>query len=127
VSEARAKLQRAEKFVEVAELIIDEREPDPDLLSAAAALTVLAGIAASDAACCQALGMRSRGADHHDAEELLKRITPGGNDGANALRRLINLKDEAHYGFYNLAKKDVQTTLRQAKKLIVLARDMLAG
>ena len=34
MSEARAKLQRAEKFVEVAELIIDEREPDPDFLSA---------------------------------------------------------------------------------------------
>jgi len=70
--EAQAKLRRAEQFMEVATLIKDE--PDPDWASAAAALAVLAGIAASDAACCMALGRRSRGQDHHDAEALLELI-----------------------------------------------------
>lgn len=67
-ADARAKLQRAEKFMEVSDLITDEASPDPDFTSAAAALAVLAGIAASDAACCKALGVRSRrslaGTDH---------------------------------------------------------------
>jgi hypothetical protein len=69
--EAEAKLRRAEQFMEVATLTLDE--PDPEWASAAAALAVLAGIAASDAACCKALGLRSRGQDHHDAEALLDR------------------------------------------------------
>ena len=46
--------------MEVATLIMDEAEPDPDWANAAAALAVLAGISASDAACCKALGRRSR-------------------------------------------------------------------
>jgi hypothetical protein len=74
--EAQAKFRRAERFMEVATLIKDE--PDPDWTSAAAAVAVLAGIAASDAACCKALGRRSRGQDHHDAEALLEQIEPGG-------------------------------------------------
>ncbi len=52
-TEARAKLRRAEQFMEVAKMIMDEAEPDPDWASAAAALAVLAGISASDAACCK--------------------------------------------------------------------------
>lgn len=51
--EAQAKLRRAEQFMEVATLIKDE--PDPDWASEAAALAVLAGISASDAACCKVL------------------------------------------------------------------------
>ncbi len=37
VHEARAKLQRAEKFLEAARFITDEPEPDADFVSAAAA------------------------------------------------------------------------------------------
>lgn len=122
--EAQAKLRRAEQFMEVATLIKDE--PDPDWASAAAALAVLAGIAASDAACCKALGRRSRGQDHHDAERLLEQIEPGGKNAANAMRRLINLKDEAHYGFYNVAAQDLKSAFTQAERLIRFARAVLA-
>jgi hypothetical protein len=94
--------------MEVAALIRDE--PDPDWASAAAALAVLAGISASDAACCKALGQRSRGQDHHHAEALLELIEPGGRNAANAMRRLINLKDEAHYGFYHVTGQVVADT-----------------
>lgn len=122
--EAQAKLRRAEQFMEVARLIKDE--PDPDWASAAAALAVLAGISASDAACCKALGQRSRGQDHHDAEALLELIEPGGKSAANAMRRLINLKDEAHYGFYNVAAQDLRSAITQAQRLIRFAREVLA-
>lgn len=124
IREAQAKLRRAEQFVEVAKLI--RGEPDPDWASAAAALLVLAGISASDAACCKALGRRSRGEDHHDAEALLKLIDPGGKDAANAMRRLINLKDEAHYGFYNVSATDLTSAFTQAGKLVRFARGVLA-
>ena len=63
-TEARSRLRQARRFIEVAELAGDESAPDPDFTSAAAALTVLAGIAAADAACCKALGMRSRSDNH---------------------------------------------------------------
>lgn len=122
--EAQAKLRRAEQFMEVAALIRDE--PDPDWASAAAALAVLAGISASDAACCKALGERSRGQDHHDAEALLELIEPGGKNAANAIRRLINLKDEAHYGFYHVSAQDLRSAITQAQRLIRFAREVLA-
>jgi hypothetical protein len=122
--EAQAKLRRAEQFMEVATLVKDE--PDPDWASAAAALAVLAGISASDAACCKALGRRSRGEDHHDAEALLEQIEPGGKNAANAMRRLINFKDEAHYGFYNVATQDLKSAFTQADRLIRFAQGVLA-
>lgn len=121
--EARAKLARAEKFMETAELL--EGDADPDFTSVRAALAVLAGIAASDAACCKALGRRSRSDNHHDAEKLLETIEPGGREAANALRRLINEKDEAHYGFYNVSANDLKTAVRQANALITFADDVL--
>jgi hypothetical protein len=122
--EAEAKLRRAEQFMAVATLILDE--PDPDWASAAAALAVLAGIAASDAACCKALGLRSRGQDHHDAEALLEQIEPGGKNAGKAMRRLINVKDEAHYGFYNVAPQDLKSAVTQANRLIRFARSIHA-
>lgn len=122
--EAGRRLARAERFLETARLIQDE--PDPDFMSVAAALAVLAGIAASDAACCKALGRRSRSDDHHDAERLLETITPGGLDAANALRRLINVKDEAHYGFYSVGRQELSRSIGQADKLLRFARAVLA-
>jgi hypothetical protein len=43
---------------------------------------VLAGIAASDAACCARLGVRARGQAHAEAVELLGTVEPGGTDMA---------------------------------------------
>jgi hypothetical protein len=61
---------QAESFVETAQMIADETtdEFNPGV---SASLAVLAGIAASDAACCARLGVRSRGEAHSDAVALL--------------------------------------------------------
>jgi len=117
-------LEHARKFLDVATLIA---EPGQDLeySSAAAALAVLAGIAASDAACCQVLGRRSRGQDHRQAVDLVGQIEPGGADAARALGRLLNLKDQAHYGLFDIAGKDLQAALRQAEALVTFAGDVL--
>ncbi len=50
--QATTRLAHARKFLEAAELIATGIEDDEAKVSVAASLAVLAGIAASDAACC---------------------------------------------------------------------------
>jgi hypothetical protein len=123
--DARTRLRNARKFLEVAALVAGEGD-DIEYSSQAAALAVLAGIAASDAACCKALGRRSRGQDHREAATLVEQITPGGKTAANSLRRLLNLKDEAHYGLFDVSGQDLKTALRQAENMVKFADKILA-
>jgi len=118
--QARTRLEHARKFLDVAELAAGEAA-DVEYASASAALAVLAGIAASDSSCCAALGRRSRGQDHRQAVSLIEQVEPGGAQAANALRRLLNLKDEAHYGLFDVGGQDLQAALRQAKSLLEFA------
>ena len=120
---ARTRSRSAAKFVEVARLVEDE--DDAVTRSVAASLAVLAGIAASDAACCSALGVRSRGEDHHDAEALLATVRPGGGEAAKALRRLIDLKDKAQYGIIHVSRADLKVAMKQAEKLVAFADTIL--
>jgi hypothetical protein len=123
-SQAQTRLGHAEKFLDVADLVAAEGA-DTEYASAAAALAVLAGIAAADAACCAALGRRSRGQDHRQAVELVEQIAPGGGDAGNALRRVLSLKDEAHYGLFDVGGADLRAALRQARELVKFATEVL--
>lgn len=120
IAQAGTRLKHARKFLEVAELVAGEAG-DVEYASAAAALAVLAGIAASDAACCAALGRRARGQDHLQAVDLVEQVAPGGAQAAKALRRLLSLKDEAQYGLFDVGGQDLQAALRQAKTLVDFA------
>jgi hypothetical protein len=122
--DAKTRLAHARKFLEVAELVAGEGD-ELEYSSAAAALSVLAGIAASDAACCKALGRRSRGQDHRAAIGLVEQVEPGGKDAGNALRRLLGLKDEAHYGLFDVGGTDLRAALRQAKALVDFASHVM--
>jgi hypothetical protein len=86
---------------------------------------VLAGIAAADAACCKALGERSRSQDHRDAIKLIRQISPGGSDAANDLQRLLAIKDEAQYGFRGVTATQFDRTFRRAKALVDFAGEVL--
>ncbi len=123
-TDAAARLRHASKFLEVAELVAGEGE-DIEYSSPAAALAVLAGIAASDAACCKALGRRSRGQEHRAAVALLEKVQPGGKGAANSLNRLLNLKDEAHYGLFDVGGRNLKTAMRQASELVRFAERVL--
>lgn len=123
-SQARTRLGHAQKFLEVAEMTADEGA-DTEYASAAAALAVLGGIAAADAACCAALGRRSRGQDHRQAVELVEQIAPGGGDAGKSLRRVLSLKDEAHYGLFDVGGGDLRAALRQAKALVKFAGEVI--
>jgi hypothetical protein len=122
--DATTRLRHARKFIDVAELVAGESD-DVEYSSQAAALAVLAGIAASDAACCKVLGRRSRGQDHRAALALVEDVKPGGHQAAKALNRLLSLKDEAHYGLFDVGGQDLKSALRQANDLVEFAEHIL--
>lgn len=120
-------MSRAREFLEVAELVVDEKDEDASIVyaSSAASLAVLAGVAASDAACCKVLQERSRSENHHEAERLLAQITPGGKEAASDLRELLNLKDKAQYGFLKMTVPEVRKVMRRASRLVDFAAEVL--
>ena len=117
------RLAQAKKFLEVAEMCLDDGDESTPMV--AAALSVLAGIAASDAACCAKLKERSRGKNHHDAEKLLATIHPDGHEMKLNLQRLINEKDNAHYGTMMVSNGKATKMVGWARKLIDLADQAL--
>lgn len=121
--EAKIRLSHARKFLEVAELVAEEDVEESHSVSAA--LAVLAGIAAADAATCAALGRRSRSQNHHDAESLLEQIAPNGREMASALRRLLDMKDTAHYGLIHVSRQGLTSALRQAQNLVGSVEEIL--
>ena len=123
-ADASTRLRHARSFLEVARLVAEEGD-DLDYSSPSAALAVLSGIAASDAACCKALGRRARGPDHNEAAALVEQVTPGGKKAANSLRRLLSLKDEAQYGLFDIGGQQLKAALRQASDLVDFAEDIL--
>jgi len=120
-AQARQRPVQARSYLDVASLTADENDPTLEYAGVAASVAILAGIAAADAACCQALGRRSRSDDHHDAEALLTQITPGGKRAAGQLRQLIDIKDTAHYGFISVTSSQLKRALRQAQHLVDFA------
>jgi hypothetical protein len=127
-AEAQQRLTRAREFLEVADLAMSEQDPTDHSYvysSAAATLAVLAGIAASDAACCNELGKRSKGESHQEAARLLREITPGGKEAASDLAVLLGLKDRAQYGAMALGGRDLRKVIRRAEKLCAFAETVL--
>jgi hypothetical protein len=124
-SEGTIRLEQARKFYEVAELVESEVPTLASSSSVAASLAVLAGIAACDAACCVAMGRRSRGQDHKVAVDLVRQVEPGGTDAARKLDRLLDLKDTAHYGVMYVSGADLKTAMRNAKGLVDFASGVL--
>ena len=119
-AEARTRLQDAHVHLDLAEL--HGPASDPAARKAAISSTVLAGIAAADAACCAALGERSRSQNHRDATQLVRDVSPGGSDAAKHLARLLDVKDASQYGFEDLTGQRLTAALRQAHALVAWLR-----
>ncbi len=118
-SDALNRLAQAESFLLAAELIIDDDNATP---SVAASLAVLAGIAASDAACCARLGLRTRGQSHAEAVKLLGTVEPRGAAMAKDLQRLLNRKDDSQYGVAFVSAGEASRMVSWAKRLLEHAR-----
>ena len=122
--DAALRLAQAKKLLEQADVVAVERK-NPAAADGAASLAILAGIAASDAGCCAALGRRSRSQNHLDATQLLVEIHPAGKDAANALRRLLSVKDKANYGIVSVSGADLDGVLRHAQALVAFAEAVM--
>lgn len=116
-AEARSRLRTARAYLDVAALVLDERERN-EYLNVSAGLSVLAGVAASDSICCARLRSMHRGDDHRGAADLLRRATPDGPELARTLLRLLDLKDEAHYGVLVVAARKAHDAHRWAARLV---------
>jgi hypothetical protein len=123
-NDALARLRDAEAQLQLAELT--SATGSPEERKAAASCAVLAGIAASDAACCAKLAKRSRSQDHGDAVSLLRTVPGGGHAAANQLKRLLALKDHSCYGFDDMSTQHLLTAQRQARALVAFARKTLS-
>lgn len=121
-AEARSRLRTARAYLEVAALVLGERDRD-EYLNVSAGLSVLAGIAASDSICCTRLHSRHRGDDHRGAADLLRHATPDGPELAATLLRLLDLKDEAHYGVLVVAARKARDAHRWAARLVERATE----
>ena len=115
--EARTRLEQARAFLEVAELVLDESEEGLATPQVAAALAVLSGIAAADAICCLRLGQRSRGQDHRQAVDLLASVRPDGPALAKDLRRLLEMKDHAHYAASMISPARAEQAVGWARRM----------
>lgn len=126
-ADARRRLEQARSFSEVASLTVDEASDELDYASVSASLSVLAGIAAADAACCRVLGKRARGQNHNEAVALLETIPTDGVAAGVKLRQLLGLKDTAQYGVVSVSKSQVKQALRSADWLVKWAERVVSG
>lgn len=122
-AEARIRADSASAYVDVAELVIED--DGAAMPGVAAGLAVLAGIAASDAICACHLGRIHRGDDHRSAAALLITATPDGAKLAASFRRLIDIKDEAHYGLSVVPERKARDAVKRARSLVDRAIDEL--
>lgn len=114
--DARRKLEDARAFAELA--LFAAEDSRASFQRAAVSLAVVGGIAASDAACCHALGERSRSQDHRDAATLLESVGADGKKMAKNLRTLVDLKDKAQYGLGEVSTAETKSALRALDSLI---------
>jgi len=122
-TEARTRLADAHAQLQLAELPGDGSSAEER--KAATSCAVLAGIAATDAACCRALGVASRSENHADAVALLRQVEPGGGEAARQLDRLLAMKTESQYGFTPISHAKVTAAVRRAQALVDFAERTL--
>jgi len=124
IDQAKVRRRAAEAYLDVAELVLAEKGQTA-MPSVAAGLAVLAGIASSDAICARRLGQIHRGDDHRAAAALLGQAVPDGNKLASTFLRLVDLKDEAHYGLVIVPASKARNAVRWAQQLVTRAQEEL--
>jgi hypothetical protein len=108
---------QAEAFVTAAALVLEDTT-EVARPGVAAALAVLAGVGASDAACCARLRRRARGQAHDEACALLATVEPHGPEMAKDLDRLLSRKDSSHYGTAFVSSGEATRMVSWARRLV---------
>jgi hypothetical protein len=79
----------------------------------------------ADALCCKGLGERARGKDHREAAELVKGASAKGTRHRTLLLQLLDLKDEAHYGFLNVSAGKALRAVKSTLELVNGANEFI--
>jgi hypothetical protein len=124
---AEGRLRKAVQFWEAAEMVREFADDEAEVGDTYVTLAVHAGIAASDAICCSALGRHSQGDDHQDAVKLLGGVRPDGKVLGKALAALLAIKTKAGYSHRPVNTGDRGRAQRQAEKLVLAARERFSG
>lgn len=110
--ETKTRAAQARAFLAAATLHVDDA--DPANANVSAALSVLAGIAASDAICGHALHTIAQGQDHGEAVALLASVS---SPAARRLKTLLSAKTSSQYGSSYVTAARARDLLEQAKRL----------
>ena len=116
-----ARRSHAQSYLSAADLVV-ELGDDADIDAIAnvvGSLAVLAGIAAADAICGRALGVKSSSESHADAVDLLAKVN--GDKLAPTLRRLLSSKSDTQYSPRLLSPARARDMLEWARKLVAEA------
>jgi hypothetical protein len=124
--EARDRHDHALRFLEAAELVLEDTT-QLGYSNVAGALAVLAGVAIADAVCCRALGRHHHGADHRGAVGLLSRVAGVGDRMSRDLDRLLGIKDKASYQSGYLSRADARRAVGWAGRMIGDGSAVLTG
>lgn len=119
---AAGRLRKAEQFREAAKTIRDLADDEADVGDAFVTLCIHAGIAASDAICCEALGHHVQGDDHNQALAELSKVNPDGKELGNDLRALLQMKSRAEYGPVPVSAEQRKRAWRRTERLVEAAR-----
>jgi hypothetical protein len=111
----KGRLAKATQFLDAAEVIAAMAEAERDVLDACVTLLVHAGIAASDAICCEYLGQHPKGQGHRDAIEVLASID---RSLAGDLRALLTMKTQAGYSATTVSGTKHTRAVRAATHLV---------
>jgi len=118
--EALAHLGKAQEFLDAAEAANTE-----GWTNAATSNAVTAGINAKDAICFLLSGQSVAAENHREAVAELRRLGASTREAANALDRLLGLKDRAQYDRRDVPKVDANAALRRAHLLVDTATRLL--
>lgn len=112
VLETKTRANQARAFLAAAALHADDG--DPANANVSASMSVLAGIAASDAICGHALKKCSQSENHAEAVVLLSTVS---NSASRRLKALLSAKSTSEYGTSYVTSARTRELLSQAKRL----------
>jgi HEPN domain len=120
-TEALAHLDKAREFLAAARSALDAGWPN-----AATSSAVTAGINAKDALCIARAGQTISADDHKAAVAELRSLGPTGVEPADALDRLLNLKNRSQYDRRSVSARDAMGAVRRATTLVQAAERALS-
>jgi hypothetical protein len=112
---ADGRLSKAKQFLEAATVLRDVSDNETEVGDAFVTLCVHAGIAASDALCCRALGHHAQGDNHNEAIAELRKVD---KDLARDLQTLLGMKTRAGYSDTAVTANQRKRAFRSADRLV---------